>query len=165
MKTKILFVLISLGTFNYFLASTYDWKFPGDPSTEDERKISVQIQEVGDLWALSGNVSLLTDIAEGELKLLIFPYGTCSIEEDPYCFTSHQPLGEIFIKPDGTFFQEHLEQGRYTIIVLVEKADKTYVKMEAMALGAINLEDFLLNEELDIQIAISYPTKSEVVYR
>lgn len=165
MKAKILFILFSLGTFNYFLASTHNFDFQDSLINKDERKISTQMRSLGDLWTLTGNVSLLTAMPDGELKLKLFPYGICDIENDPQCIAGNHPLFEVSVSSEGNFIISDLEEGRYSIYAVVEMENDEMVLMDAEALGGVSLEDFILNEEMDLQIAVSLAAKKEVVFK
>lgn len=165
MRTKILFMLFSLGTFNYFLASTHDFDFQDGQINRDERKISTQMKVLGELWTLSGNVSFLTTVPVGELKIKIYPYGTCDIEGDIQCVARNQPLTEVAVNSEGDFIVANLEEGRYTIYTVVELANDDMVLVEAVALGGVSLNDFILNGEMDLQIAVSHSPKKEIVLK
>jgi hypothetical protein len=158
-------MLLSLGTFNYFLASTHDFNFQNSLVNEDSRKISSQIIDLGDLWMLSGNVSLLSDIPSGELKVMIFPYGSCNLEIDPQCIVRNQALTEIIVDDEGSFSISHLEEGRYSLYTVVELKNEDIILVEAVALGGVSLEDFTVDGEIDLQIAISYTSSKEIVYK
>ena len=165
MRTKILFILFSLGTFNYFLASTHDFNIQEDLINRDERKISTQMKVLGDLWSLTGNVSFITAVPEGELKIKIYPYGTCDIEGDIQCVARNQPLTEVAVNSEGDFIVPYLEEGRYTIYAVVVLANDDMVMVDAAALGGVNLDDFILNDEMDLQIAVSHSPKKEIVLK